>query len=94
MKYLEMIDKLKSYRDAIQENHKEKLFEHIYNGISEFGKVYVNPSNWMQDIKVRRMEYSYHIEINERLWINLAPLLYNDFYIHEINKDVSVIVLK
>lgn len=94
MKYNEMVDTLKSHRTEIQEQYKEQLFQHIHNGIMEFGKVYANPSTWTRGIKVRRTEDYYSIEINEKLWLNLSPLLIGDFNVHEINKNAYVIILK
>lgn len=94
MKYAEMVDALRSYRDEMQEKHKEQFFGHIHNGIMEFGKVYVNPSPWTNGIRVRRTEDYYSIEINEKLWLALTPLLINDFHITEISQHASVITLK
>lgn len=94
MKYAEMVDALRSHRKDLQVGYEEQFFEHIHNGIMEFGKVYVYPSTWTNGIRVRRTEEYYSIEINEKIWLALTPLLINDFHITEISQHASVITLK
>ena len=86
MKYKEMIDGLDIVKSKVILNYSSKLFDHIYNGISKFGKVYVYPEPYHKEIKAEEDNEYYGINIEERLWIFLNPLL-TDFNIENLNPN-------
>lgn len=94
MKYKELILGLDIIKSKVILNYSGVLFEHIYNGISKFGKVYVYPEPYHKDIKAIEDKEYYGINIEEKLWIFLQPLLEGDFNLDQITPHVILITLK
>ena len=86
MKYKELTDRLEIVKSQVILNYSGVLFEHIYNGISKFGKVYVYPEPYHKEIKAEEDKEYYGINIEEKLWIFLNPLL-TDFNIENLNPN-------
>ena len=95
MKYKELTDRLEIVKSQVILNYSGVLFEHIYNGISKFGKVYVYPEPYHKDIKAIEDKEYYGINIEEKVWIFLNPFLI-DFNIENLNPnaDAFCITLK
>lgn len=91
MKYEEMIDGLNNVRTQVISDYSGKLYELIYNGISKFGKVYVYPEPYHEGIRPEEDKEYYGINIEEKLWIFLHPLLVNDFDIEDLNPNAPAL---
>ena len=94
MKYKELILGLDIIKSKVILNYSGVLFEHIYNGISKFGKVYVYPEPYHKDIKAIEDKEYYGINIEEKVWIFLQPLLEGDFNLDQITPHAILITLK
>lgn len=92
MKYKELILGLDIIKSKVILNYSGVLFEHIYNGISKFGKVYVYPEPYHKEIKAEEDKEYYGINIEERLWIFLNPLLI-DFNIENLNPNAPALCI-
>ena len=86
MKYEELVSGLEIVKSKVILNYSGVLFEHIYQGIKKFGKVYVYPEPYHKEIKAEEDKEYYGINIEERLWIFLNPLL-TDFNIENLNPN-------
>ena len=75
MKYEELVSGLEIVKSKVILNYSGVLFEHIYQGIKKFGKVYVYPEPYHKEIKPIEDKEYYGINIEEKLWIFLSPLL-------------------
>ena len=93
MKYKEMIDGLNNVRTQVISDYSGELYKLIYNGISKFGKVYVYPEPYHEGIRPERDKEYYGINIEEKLWIFLQPLLVNDFDIENLNPNASALCI-
>ena len=62
------------------------LFEHIYQGIKKFGKVYVYPEPYHKEVKAIEDKEYYGINIEEKLWIFLSPIL-TDFNVKDLHPN-------
>ena len=91
MKYKEMIDELNNVRTQVITDYSGMLYDLIYNGISKFGKVYVYPEPYHEEIKAIRDKEYYGINIEEKLWIFLQPLFVNDFDIENLNPNAPAL---
>ena len=92
MKYKELILGLDIIKSKVILNYSGVLFEHIYNGISKFGKAYVDPEPYQKEIKAEEDKEYYGINIEERLWIFLNPLLI-DFNIENLNPNAPALCI-
>lgn len=92
MIYKEMIDGLDIVKSKIILNYSGVLFEHIYNGISKFGKVYVYPEPYHEGIRPEEDKEYYGINIEEKLWIFLSPLL-TDFNVENLNPNAPALCI-
>ena len=92
MKYKEMIDGLNNVRTQVISDYSGKLYELIYNGISKFGKVYVYPEPYHEGIRPEQGKEYYGINIEEKLWIFLSPLLTN-FNIENLNPNAPALCI-
>ena len=84
MKYEELVSGLEIVKSKVILNYSGVLFEHIYQGIKKFGKVYVYPEPYHEEVKAIEDKEYYGINIEEKPWIFLSPLL-TDFdvkYLH------------
>ena len=86
MKYEELVSGLEIVKSKVILNYSGVLFEHIYNGIKKFGKVYVYPEPCHKEIKAIEDKEYYGINIEEKLWIFLSPLL-TDFDVENVNPN-------
>lgn len=94
MKYEEMIKELKSYRMGLQDKYREQFYDALNIGILEFGMVYVYPEPYYQGINGERFENFYGINIRQKYWLFIEPLLRNDFNIEKLSEHVYRITLK
>lgn len=86
MKYEELVLGLDIVRSKVILNYSGVLFEHIYKGITKFGKVYVYPEPYHKEVKAIEDKEYYGINIEEKLWIFLSPLL-TDFDVENLNPN-------
>ena len=86
MKYEELVSGLEIVKSKVILNYSGVLFEHIYQGIKKFGKVYVYPEPYHKEVKAIEDKEYYGINIEEKLWIFLSPLL-TDFNIQDLNPN-------
>ena len=84
MKYEELVSGLEIVTSKVILNYSGVLFEHIYQGIKKFGKVYVYPEPYHKEVKAIEDKEYYGINIEEKLWIFLSPLL-TDFDVENVN---------
>ena len=84
MKYEELVSGLEIVKSKVILNYSGVLFEHIYQGIKKFGKVYVYPEPYHKEVKAIEDKEYYGINIEEKLWIFLSPLL-TDFDVENVN---------
>lgn len=94
MKYEEMIKNLRSYRMIMQDKYRETFYECLNTGMLEFGKVYIYPAVEHQGITGNRHDEYYGINIREKLWLFIEPLLRNAFNIEKLNEHAYTITLK
>lgn len=87
MKYEELVSGLDIVRSKVILNYSGVLFEHIYQGIKKFGKVYIYPEPYHEEVKAIEDKEYYGINIEEKLWIFLSPLL-TDFDVENVNPNV------
>lgn len=74
-------------------DYSKKLYYLIYKGISSFGKVYVYAEPTYKGIKAVEDDVFFGINIEEKLWIFIHPLLKKDFLIETINPKASVYLI-
>ena len=86
MKYEELVSGLEIVKSKVILNYSGVLFEHIYQGIKKFGKVYVYPEPYHKEVKAIEDKEYYGINIEEKLWIFLSPLL-TDFDVENVNPN-------
>lgn len=86
MKYEELVSGLEIVKSKVILNYSGVLFEHIYQGIKKFGKVYVYPEPYHKEVKAIEDKEYYGINIEEKLWIFLSPLL-TDFDVESLNPN-------
>lgn len=86
MKYEELVSGLEIVKSKVILNYSGVLFEHIYQGIKKFGKVYVYPEPYHKEVKAIEDKEYYGINIEEKLWIFLSPLL-TDFDVENLNPN-------
>ena len=84
MKYEELVSGLEIVKSKVILNYSGVLFEHIYQGIKKFGKVYVYPEPYHKEVKAIEDKEYYGINIEEKLWIFLSPLL-TDFDVEDLH---------
>mgnify|MGYP003448697311 CR=1 FL=1 len=74
MKYEELVSGLEIVKSKVILNYSGVLFEHIYQGIKKFGKVYVYPEPYHKEVKAIEDKEYYGINIEEKLWKKLQEL--------------------
>lgn len=91
MKYQDLINGLVGVRTQVVKDYSGKLYDLIFEGISKFGKVYVYPEPYHEGIRpVNGKEY-FGINIEEKFWIFLQPLLNKDFEIQNLNPNAPAL---
>ena len=85
MKYEELVSGLEIVKSKVILNYSGVLFEHIYQGIKKFGKVYVYPEPYHKEVKAIEDKEYYGINIEEKLWIFLSPIL-TDFNVKDLHR--------
>ena len=92
MKYEELVSGLEIVKSKVILNYSGVLFEHIYQGIKKFGKVYVYPEPYHKEVKAIEDKEYYGINIEEKLWIFLSPLL-TDFDVENVNPNAPALCI-
>ena len=92
MKYEELVSGLEIVKSKVILNYSGVLFEHIYQGIKKFGKVYVYPEPYHKEVKSIEDKEYYGINIEEKLWIFLSPLL-TDFDVENLNPNAPALCI-
>lgn len=92
MKYEELVSGLEIVKSKVILNYSGVLFEHIYQGIKKFGKVYVYPEPYHKEVKAIEDKEYYGINIEEKLWIFLSPLL-TDFDVENLNPNAPALCI-
>lgn len=88
-----MIRSLYNVREQVIEDYSDRLYYLICKGISNFGKVYIYAEPTYKGIKEIVDKEFIGINIEEKLWIFLNPLLKDAFHVETINPKASVFLI-